>query len=174
MGDVKETYLMTHFRKLLVAVIGALSLVAAGGATALAHDERPILAFEFMTPVTGDAVGELNHRDLTGGGKAWVIASSSGEVDANGHVEVSVTGLVIPALGNINPLTSFKAIVSCITEHGVVVNASTGAFPANSAGDSTIEDTVALPSHCANPILFVTSASGAWFAMSSPRDDAAA
>lgn len=157
---------MRHFRKLLVAAVGALSVVAAGGATVLAHEDHRILQFSSMTPVTGAAVGTVNDRGLAGGGKAWAITSGSGSVSSNGHVTVSVTGLVIPEFGNINPVTQFKAIVSCVTPHHMIVNVSTGLFAANAAGDSTINDTVALPRHCRQPLLFVTSPGGAWFARS--------
>ena len=162
---------MSHFRKLLVAALSALSVVAAGSATVLAHDDHRFLQFSSMTPVTGAAVGAVNDRGLAGGGKAWAITSGSGSVSRDGHVMVSVTGLVIPELGNVNPLTKFKAIVSCVTKHHVIVNVSTGVFDANSAGDSTINDTVALPRHCGHPIVFVTSAGGAWFAMSNRSED---
>lgn len=162
---------MRHFRKLLVAALGALSVVAAGSATVLAHEDHRVLQFSSMTPVTGAAVGTVNDRGLVGGGKAWAITSGSGSVSRDGHVMVSVTGLVIPELGNLNPITKFKAIVSCVTKHHVIVNVSTGVFDANSAGDSTINDTVALPRHCGHPIVFVTSAGGAWFAMSNRSED---
>ena len=144
---------MRQFGKLMVAAMGALSLAAVGSATVLAHDGQSdghrILEFHSMTPVTGAAVGAVNNRGLTGGGKAWAITSGSGEVDRNGHVMVSVTGLV--------------------TRHHVIVNVSTGLFAASSAGVSTIDGTVALPRHCKQPILFVTSPGGSWFAMSNPR-----
>ncbi len=41
----------------------------------------------------------------------------------------------------------------------------TGAFPATATGDSKIEDTVALPSPCVAPIVFVGPGTGAvrWF-----------
>ena len=162
---------MRQFGKLLVAAMGALSLAAVGSATALAHDEHRILEFDSMTPVTGAAVGTLNNRGITGGGLAWAITSGSGGVTRSGHVHVAVTGLVIPARGNVNPITSFKAIVSCVTKHHVIVNVSTGVFPADSAGNSTIDDNVSLPSHCKHPIVFVTSAGGSWFAMSNRADD---
>jgi hypothetical protein len=163
---------MMHFRKLLVAAIGALSVVAAGSATVLAHDGHRILQFESMTPVTGAALGPaVNDRGLVGGGKAWAITSGTGAVTRDGHVSVSVTGLVIPEFGNTNPVKQFKAIVSCVTQHHVIVNVSTALFDASTAGDSTINDTVALPRHCGHPIVFVTSPGGAWFAMSNPRED---
>lgn len=162
---------MRHFRKLLVAAVSALSVVAAGSATVLAHDDHTILQFSSMTPVTGAAVGAVNDRGLTGGGKAWTITSGSGSVSRDGHVMVSVTGLVIPELGNVNPITKFKAVVSCVTQHHAIVNVSTGLFDANGAGDSTINDTVALPRHCHDALVFVTSPGGAWFAMSNPSGD---
>jgi hypothetical protein len=162
---------MRHFRKLLVAALTALSVVAAGSATVLAHDDHNLLRFGSMTPVTGAAVGAVNDRGIAGGGKAWAIASGSGSVSRDGHVLVSVSGLVIPEFGNVNPIAKFKAIVSCVTQHHAIVNVSTGLFDANGAGDSTISDTVALPRHCHNALVFVTSPGGAWFAVSNPSED---
>jgi hypothetical protein len=151
--------------------MSALAVVAAGSATVLAQEDHRILQFGSMTPVTGAAVGAANDRGLVGGGKAWAIASGSGSVSRDGHVTVSVTGLVIPDLGNVNPIPKFKAIVSCVTQHHAIVNVSTGLFDATTAGDSTINDTVALPRHCGHALLFVTSPGGAWFAMSNPSED---
>jgi hypothetical protein len=162
---------MTHFRKLLVAAASALAVVAAGSATVLAQEDHRILQFGSMTPVAGAAVGIVNDRGLVGGGKAWAITSGSGSVSRDGHVMVRVTGLVIPEFGNVNPSAQFKAIVSCVTQHHAIVNVSTGLFDASSAGDSTINDTVALPRHCGHALLFVTSPGGAWFAVSNPSDD---
>ena len=162
---------MTHLRKVLVAALSAVSVVAAGSATVLAHEDHLILQFSSMTPITGSAVGAVNDRGLVGGGKAWAITSGSGSVSRGGHVMVNVTGLVIPELGNVNPIAKFKAIVSCVTQHHVIVNVSTGLFDASGAGDSTINDTVALPRHCGHALLFVTSPGGAWFAVSNPSED---
>jgi hypothetical protein len=162
---------MRHFRKLFLVALSALSLVALGSATALAEDGHNIVQFSSMTPVTGAAVGAVNDRGLVGGGKAWVIATGTGSVSRDGHVMVSVTGLVIPDLGNINPVAKLKAIVSCVTQHHVIVNTSTGLFDATGTGDVTIDDTVALPRHCGHAIVFVTSPGGAWFAMSNQNED---
>jgi len=164
---------MTHFGKLLVAALGALSLVAVGSATVLAHDghgdTHSILEFSSMTPVAGAAVsGQV--RGVPAPSRAWVITSGSGEVDRNGHVHVSVTGLILAAAPNNNPQGPFKVIVSCVTRHHVIANiVSAGTFPATMTGDSTIDTTLALPRHCKDPILFVTSGGGLWFAMSNPR-----
>ena len=166
---------MANFRKLLVAVIGAVSLVGAGGVSVAAHDGGTLIEFDSMTPVTGAAVGTVNDRGIKGGGLAWAITSGSGEVDRQGNVEVQVTGLVIPSLGK-NPLANFSATVSCLTPHGVV-NATTGLFPASMpGGDSTINATVALPHPCKDPLVFVgttnaTTGAFAWFAMSNSEGD---
>ena len=163
---------MSRLRTFLVATVGGLSLVAAGASTAAAHDGGSLVEFDSMTPVTGAAVGAVNDRGIKGGGLPWVITSGRGEVDRRGHVEVTVRGLVLAAgpLAGTNPITSFKATVSCITPGGVV-NVTTGLFPASSTGDSTIVDTVNLPHPCKQPIVFVGSPGGAWFAMSNAEDE---
>jgi hypothetical protein len=164
---------MARFGKLLVAAISALGLVATGGATVSAHEGHNLLEFNSMFGVHGASVGTVNHRGITGGGLPWVIASARGEVGRNGEVEVQVKGLVIPVapFNGTNPVPMFGAIVSCITAKHKVVNVSTGLFPASTAGDSTINDKVTLPSVCNKPILFVTSPGGAWFARTHLRED---
>jgi hypothetical protein len=165
---------MTGFKKLLVAAVGAVSLIGAGSATVLAHESNRLLEFESMTPVKGAAVGTVNHRGITGGGLPWAIKSGHGSVDRNGEVEVTVKGLVIPVapFNGTNPAPMFGAIVSCITSDGAIVNVSTKLFPASLAGDSTIEDTVTLPHPCKHPLLFVVSPGpgAVWFARSNLRD----
>ncbi|MET1011960.1 MAG: hypothetical protein ABWY83_06240, partial [Actinomycetota bacterium] len=67
-----------------------------------------------------------------------------------------------------NPVSTFRAIVSCQTIVGgaaAVTNVSTGTFPATMTGDSRIEATVSLPDPCFAPIVFVTSPTGSWFAV---------
>ena len=158
---------MRLFGRLLIATLAALSLVGAGSAAGLAHESGSLTEFDSMTPVTGAAVGTVNARGIKGGGLAWVIAEGQGEVGRDGSVEVRVEGLVIPALGNINPVGTFGATVSCLTPHGVV-NVSTAQFPASSAGNAEIEGMVILPHPCRDPIVFVVGPNGKWFAMSNP------
>ena len=157
--------------RLLVATFVALSLVGAGSAAGLAHDSGSLTEFDSMTPVTGAAVGTVNDRGIKGGGLPWVIAEGQGEVGRDGSVEVRVEGLVIPLKGNINPVATFGATVSCLTPHGIV-NVRTAQFPASTTGNAEIEGMVDLPHPCMHPIVFVVSPGGAWFAMSNPgRDD---
>jgi hypothetical protein len=160
---------MGYVRRVLVASIGAVSLIGAGAVGAGAHDRGTLVEFDSMTPVSGSAVGTVNDRGITGGGLPWAITSGRGEVDRQGRIEVKVTGLVIPVppFNGTNPASQMAATVSCLTPLGVV-NVSTlpQTFPADAAGNVTIEGSVTLPRPCMDPILFVTSSGGAWFAES--------
>jgi hypothetical protein len=174
---------MGHFKKLLVAAITALGLIGAASATVLAHDSGGRVEFDSMTAVTVGTIGPATDRGIVGGGVPWVITSGSGTVDRHGEVEVTVKGLVIPVPPpgapfppGTNPVAMFEAVVSCLNRDGVPVNTHTRPFPANTAGDSTIEDTISLPRHCEDPIVFVVAArpdgsAGPWFAKSNPSGD---
>lgn len=167
---------MPAWRRLFVAAVGALSLVGAGTVSVAADEGDTLVQFDSMTPVTGSAVGTVNDRGIIGGGFPWAITEGSGEVDTQGNVEVEVTGLVIPVapFNGTNPAPRFQAVISCVTPGGVV-NVKTAGFPANSAGDSTIETSVTLPQTCNSPEVFVgtTLASGTflWFARSNAEED---
>jgi len=111
-------------------------------------------------------------RGINGGGIPWMISSGSGELKANGRLEINVQGLVLAAGANAgsNPVASFQAIVSCLGGDGSVQNVTTGPFPATTGpasaggGNAKIEADLALPQPCIAPIIFVTSPGGAWFA----------
>ena len=162
---------MVYWRRILVAALGAASLVGVSAVSVGAHEDRTLVEFESMTPVTGTAVGAVNDRGIKGGGLPWVITSGRGEVDRSGDVSVTVRGLIIQVapVNGINPIPFFKATVSCLTPSGVV-NVSTANFPASKAGDSTIKGHVTLPRHCKDPIVFVAAPSGQWFAMSNEEE----
>lgn len=153
----------------LLAVFLAISLmvqvpIAAGRGNS-------ILEFTTMAPVTGPYVGSANPiRGINGGGLPWVLSSANGELQSNGHLEVTVRGLVLAAGPNAgtNPIPSFKAIVSCLSISDgspTTVNVQTGLFPATTTGNSHIEAQLTLPQPCIAPIVFVTSPTGAWFAV---------
>jgi len=163
---------MRHMNlKLVVALLAAalaVSLVVL--VPAAAGRGRTIMEFNTMASVTGPYVGSSNPiRGINGGGLPWSIDGANGELQANGHLEVEVHGLVLAAgpLSGTNPIANFRAVVSCMSiSNGAAttVNVSTGLFPATTTGDAKIEASVALPSPCIAPIVFVTSPTGAWFA----------
>jgi hypothetical protein len=164
---------MGFFRKLLVGAIGAVSLVSVGSVGVGAQGDT-LISFDSMTGVAASGVNVVNDRGIAAGGAPWVISSGTGTVDHQGNVSVTVTGLIIPVLTPPhNPIGTFSATVSCITPDGVM-NVTTGPFAASSAGDSTINATVALPHPCKSPEVFVglTRSNGAfvWFAHSNSED----
>jgi hypothetical protein len=136
-----------------------------------------IVEFKTMVGVSGPFLGASNPiRGVPGGGLPWVIADGRGSLKADGKLEIHVKGLVLAddpsvpaALRLTNPISMFRAIVSCMIIDGngnpSFANVSTDGFPADSAGDSKIEATVELPSACFAPIILVTSPGGAWFAV---------
>ena len=167
---------MAYLRRLLVGAIGALTLVGAASIGVAAHDGRTLVEFDSMTPVTGAAVGAVNDRGIKGGGLPWVISSGRGEVDREGHVSVTVKGLIIvvPPVNGKNPVANFSATVSCLTPHGIK-NVTTGLVPATLTGDATINTKVVLPRRCKDPEVFVgttnaTTGVFVWFAESNAED----
>jgi hypothetical protein len=137
-----------------------------------AQAQDTVLEFETMAGVSGPFRGSANPiRGIPGGGLAWRLEEAKGELKRDGRLEVHVRGLVLAEGANEgrNPIADFRAIVSCrvIDQMGApaFVNQTTGLFPASPMGDSDIEAKVALPSHCFAPLVFVTSPTGSWFAV---------
>ena len=166
---------MKHWRSLLVAALGALTLAGMGTVSALAEPRDTLIEFDSMT---GIGPGGPTARGLAGGGFPWMIQSGSGSVDRQGNVDVTVRGLVLaagptpPALVGTNPIPKFAATVSCITPHGVM-NVTTATSPASTAGNSTIDARVTLPHPCKSPEVFVgaiLNGSFHWFAVSNAED----
>lgn len=165
-------------KTLLVSLIVMLVLSTSFFTGLATAKEAKILEFGTMIGVPRPYTGTTNAiRGVPGGGLPWVVASAEGELSANGRLEITVLGLVLdpndPAViasgrAGINPSPTFKAIVSCLSKDAAgnptTVNVSTGLFPADSAGNSHIEETLTLPQPCIAPIIFVTSGGGSWFA----------
>ncbi len=154
-------------KKLIVVSLGLFVL---GIEVAAAQENPAILKFETMVGTSGPFIGDRNPiRGVPGGGAAWVVqGGAEGELKVDGQLNVEVRGLVL-ASTLMNPVANFRGLVSClgIGDDGqvVTVNISTGDFPADMDGNSTIESTVKLPTPCFAPIIFVTSPAGAWFSI---------
>jgi hypothetical protein len=161
----------------LAAWLGLIATMAGGSPSALAKGGREsvpkILEFDTMVGVPEALTGmQQPIRGINGGGFPWMVGSASGELKVDGHLEIAVVGLVFaggPNTGS-NPISSFRAVVSCLTSDGSVVNVSTPAFPATTGpassggGNAAFEGDLALPQPCLAPIVFVTSPGIAWFA----------
>jgi hypothetical protein len=164
-------------KRLLILSLGAVLAVGLIVQTAGASSGgKKVLEFDTMVGVSGPFVGSSNPiRGVNGGGLPWQIATGKGELASDGSLEVKVRGLVLldgppvpPALRGTNPISSFQAIVSCLTTVAgspTTTNVATAPFPATATGDSKIKATVTLPRPCLAPIIFVGPSSTTWFSV---------
>ena len=157
--------------KKLLAVVAAVVALAAIGVTAAVSsgDGRAVLKFDTMAPVVAPYTGPLNAiRGVNGGGVPWKLESAQGRLRADGRLDIDVEGLVVVASG-MNPSPTFRGVVSCLSSDAAgaptMVNVSTDPVPATMTGNAEIDAKVALPSPCFAPIVFVTSGTGNWFAV---------
>jgi hypothetical protein len=162
---------------LLVAIL--LNTFFFGGSVSTAEAKGPkILKFDTMVGVPASLTGDQSLaplRDIRGGGVPWIVGDASGELRANGHLEITVQGLVLATTGS-NPAATFRGLVSCVKSDGTFENIRTDPFPATTGpaalggGNATIVADLIIPQPCIAPIVFVTSAGSAtnptvsWFA----------
>lgn len=167
---------MKKFSLVFLSTILLLSALFAGSASPASAREPKILEFDTMVGTTADLTGTKSQvplRGVNGGGIPWMLTSAHGELTTDGSLEIEVVGLVLAAGANTgsNPSAVFRGLVSCLRSDGSVVNILTEAFPATTGpaslggGNAKIETTVALPSPCIAPIVFVTNNGGSWFAV---------
>lgn len=167
---------MKKFSLVFLSTILLLSALFAGSASPASAREPKILEFDTMVGTTADLTGTKSQvplRGVNGGGIPWMLTSAHGELTTDGSLEIEVVGLVLAAGANTgsNPSAVFRGLVSCSRSDGSVVNILTEAFPATTGpaslggGNAKIETTVALPSPCIAPIVFVTNNGGSWFAV---------
>ena len=166
---------MKKFSLVALSMILFLSTFFGASVSAAVAKGPKVLKFNSMVGVPQGLTGaqsQMPLRGISGGGLPWAIGEASGELRANGHLEISVQGLVLAAGANSgsNPINSFRAIVSCVNSDGNFTNILTDAFPATTGpasaggGNAEIVTDVTLPQPCIAPIIFVTSPGGSWFA----------
>jgi hypothetical protein len=156
-----------------LAILLALALLLMGlqGSLVTAKGPPKILAFDTMVGVTAPFAGAANAiRGVSGAGAPWVIGSATGDLTTTGHLEITVSGLVLTSTLS-NPIATFRATVSCLNSANAIQNVATGTFPATTGpasaggGNASIEADLSLPQPCIAPIIFVTSPGGSWFAV---------
>ncbi len=160
----------------IVVVLMLVSAFFFGGSVSGAAAKGPkILQFDTMVGIPATLTGTQSQaplRGINGGGLPWMLSDASGQLRADGQLEIEVQGLVLAAGPNAgkNPIASFRGLVSCVNADGTFTNILTDPFPATTGlasdggGDATIEADLTLPQPCIAPIIFVTSPGGAWFA----------
>lgn len=156
-----------------LAVMAALAVPALGRG---GDDGRKVVDANVLAPIVEPYTVPANTiRGITGGGLPWELDSGNVNLRANGRLHVDVKGLVLArrapvpaAKQGTMPFTQLRAIVSCLTTPDGVTpttdNISTDLFDVTPTGDGHLDATVALPSPCFAPIVFVTAPTGMWFA----------
>ena len=161
---MKKTMLLTLGLFLVGTEVNAGSEVQTTGSGV-----QTILSFGTMIGNYGPFIGSMNPiRGIPAGGAPWVVlGGAQGTLTSDGQLNIQVSGLVLVST-QMNPSPNFRGLVSCLSigDDGSVttVNVSTEDFPADTGGNSCIASTIALPSPCFAPLIFVTSSSGSWFA----------
>jgi hypothetical protein len=160
-----------------VVLLVSVAVVAFGlqaTASGSKSENANVLEFDTMVGVVDPFTGSAHPiRGVSGGGLPWELDRARGVLDADGRLEVRVEGLVLarrapvpPALQGTNPITEFRAVVSCLTPASPDVGEliTTATVPASLDGNARISTRLDLPEPCVAPIVFVTSPTGAWFA----------
>jgi hypothetical protein len=156
-------------RGLLALGLAALTV---SGAWADDDDDDMVLKWKTMAAVQRPYLGAANPVDGVGGGNAqWAINKGWGHLTKSGALTIHVRGLVLPEppFNGVNVVPDFRALVVCRSAdaagNAVRIETFSGLFPASEAGDSDIETTLALPTPCVAPTVFVMHPDAPrWFA----------
>ncbi|MBI4935478.1 MAG: hypothetical protein HY828_16480 [Actinobacteria bacterium] len=158
----------------LATTAAMAALITAGLATTASADHGgSLVRSKHLIGVQAPFLGATNPvHGVNGGGAPWVLDEGELRVKADGRVRMEVEGLVIdpavgPPRGGTNPIAEFKVVISCDNGDGTYTLVSTETTPASPTGDASLRTRVTLPAKCDDPIAFITSPGGAWFAATS-------
>jgi len=165
-------------RLVVLLALAALGIFMLAG-TMFAQDAVPVRNLVSFSSMIGDpgngspgAMARNVIRGYQGPPPPWIILGSiTGQLKTSGAITVTVRGLVLP--NKVNPVPFFRAALSCQdpTDSTKGKLFFTRSFPADTAGNANISDTIKMPLHCIAPIVLVTSPpvagnpAGFWFAV---------
>lgn len=167
----------------IALALTAVSLTAA--MTASARDghgrddgdrDRQAAAAIFRSSLAPSVPSDPAIHGVAAGGAPWVIDRGRVVVRADGRIEATIRGLVIPVAhgtfpaGTPRPVNVVSASLYCAPDTSAAV-ATTPAVPISDEGDATISARVALPATCLAPIVLVNpnQAAGVYIAASGWR-----
>jgi hypothetical protein len=86
----------------------------------------------------------------------WRLKSGDVRLKSDGHLDLRVQGLVIPALGTPGPVTAISAALYCGADMNMMAAGTTGQVPLSMTGNARIHDTsFSVPSTCLAPVILV-------------------
>ncbi len=88
------------------------------------------------------------------GGLPWALKFGDVRLKSDGHLDLRVKGLIIPAMGTPGPVTSISAALYCGND--TTAAGTTLPVPLSSKGNARIHDTsFTVPSTCLAPVIVV-------------------
>jgi hypothetical protein len=135
------------FLRMLPAVLVA-GFLAAG---AMADNDGGVLS-TLIGSSPGQSVG-----GVPSGGAPWAVSRAHVTLNAGGHLNLEVHGLILPSTGNAGPVSEVSASLVCGGSGGTVA-ATTGAVALSTSGDAHIHEKITLPASCIAPVILVRAA----------------
>jgi hypothetical protein len=152
--------------KALSACLLSLAFATSLGASAA----EPLARFEDGIGVQPLRAGGLPNtvQGVQPAGLPWVISRLSADVSTDGRIKVDGRGLLL-AGGNGIGTPAGQSVFARLICAGVFHDSEL--VPLDASGDFRIEGFVnpIPPNPCANPVLLIVNANGAWFAAGIPR-----
>jgi hypothetical protein len=158
---ISKRALVTAF----AAVIGAVSMAFAGGAFGApgkSHPSHPNHHGQRTSaPLIDESLAPSQTTDpafhgVSPGGAPWVLKRGEVRLKRDGKLDLSVNGLVIPALGTPGPVTTISASLYCGADSSTTPADTTQQVPISRKGDARIRDaSFRVPSTCLAPVILV-------------------
>ena len=143
---------MIQLTRIVLRVLPAV--LVAGFLTAgavMADDDGGVLS-TLIGSSPGQSVG-----GVPSAGAPWAVSKAHVTLNAGGHLNLAVHGLILPSTGNAGPVSQVSASLVCGGSGGTVV-ATTAAVPLSTSGDAHIHEKITLPTSCIAPVFLVRAA----------------
>jgi hypothetical protein len=115
-------------RKLVLVLAAVAALVFALGASGSSRDNgngEALVRSGLAPSVPTDPA----FHGIPAAGAPWVLSDSSVRLKASGELDISIEGLILPALGTAGPVTTVSASLLCGGDAQGGSAATTGTFP---------------------------------------------
>lgn len=121
------------------------------GGAAIADDDGGVLS-----TLIGSSPGQMV-GGIPSGGAPWGVSKAHVSLNAGGHLNLEVHGLILPSTGNAGPVSQIIASLVCGGSGGTVV-ATTAAVPLSTSGHAHLHEKITLPASCIAPVILVRAA----------------
>jgi hypothetical protein len=148
-----------------VAATMALSAGLAGGAFGSEgtkhHGNSPHRGKHDGVPLIKESLAPSQPTDpmfhgVSPGALPWTLKFGEVRLKSDGHLDLRVKGLVIPALGTPGPVTSISAALYCGADMNTTAAGTTAQVPLSKKGNARIHDrSFSVPSTCLAPVILV-------------------